>query len=64
MAKSVLLQWQGKYYFDGKESTTSMAKKVLHVRHYYEMKQMAAYKDCLSKQLSNEAKRIKEKLNE
>ena len=34
------------------------------VRHHYEMKQMAAYKDCLSKQLSNEAKRIKEKLNE
>ena len=34
------------------------------IRHHYEMKQMAAYKDCLSKQLSNEAKRIKEKLNE
>ena len=34
------------------------------VRHHYEMKQMAAYKDSLSKQLSNEAKRIKEKLNE
>ena len=34
------------------------------VRHHYEMKQMAEYKDSLSKQLSNEAKRIKEKLNE
>ena len=34
------------------------------VRHHYEMKQMATYKDSLSKQLSNEAKRIKEKLNE
>ena len=34
------------------------------IRHHYEMKQMAAYKDSLSKQLSNEAKRIKEKLNE
>jgi hypothetical protein len=34
------------------------------VRHHYEMKQMAEYKDTLSKQLSNEAKRIKEKLNE
>lgn len=34
------------------------------VRHHYEMKRMAAYKYCLSKQLSNEAKRIKEKLNE
>ena len=31
------------------------------IRHHYEMKQMAAYKDSLSKQLSNEAKRIKEK---
>ena len=34
------------------------------VHHHYEMKQMAEYKDSLSKQLSNEAKRIKEKLNE
>ena len=34
------------------------------VRHHYEMKQMAEYKDSLSKQLSNEAKRIIEKLNE
>lgn len=34
------------------------------VRHHYEMKQIAEYKDSLSKQLSNEAKRIKEKLNE
>ena len=34
------------------------------VRLHYEMKQMAEYKDSLSKQLSNEAKRIKEKLNE
>ena len=35
-----------------------------YVRYNYEMKQMAAYKYSLSKQLSNEAKRIKEKLNE
>ena len=31
------------------------------VRHHYEMRQMAAYKDNLSKRLSTEAKRIKEK---
>ena len=30
------------------------------VRHHYEMRQMAAYKDNLSKRLSTEAKRIKE----
>ena len=31
------------------------------VRHHYEMRQMAAYKDNLSQRLSTEAKRIKEK---
>ena len=34
------------------------------VRHHYEMKQMAEYKDSIAKQLSFEAKIIKENLNE